>query len=283
VDAATGRIAFGDGERGRALPPTDTAFAHYRVTAAQLGNVLAGSITVSPVPGIGVTNLVPASGGAAQEDLVTAAGRAVSLIYSHDPRSAHPPTNAVNLEDYERLAIAVPFTRVARARAYANVNDRYACLRATGVVTVVILPDMAVPKPVPSPELIRAVWRHLDERRTICTQVRVTGPQYLEIRVNAQVTLLDAAAASSVVAEIRRRLDGFLDPRTGGPDGSGWPFGRAVYRSEILSLIDDVPGVDHVDTLEIQAGDRAASCGNVMLCPGWLATAGPHRIQAAAR
>ena len=39
----------------------------------------------------------------------------------------------------------------------------------------------------------------------------------------------------------RRRID----PRQGGPDGLGWPFGRSVTQSEILQVIRDVPGVDY--------------------------------------
>ena len=40
----------------------------------------------------------------------------------------------------------------------------------------------------------------------------------------------------------------FFDPRTGGEDGQGWPFGRNVFVSEIYSLLDQLPGVDYVIT-----------------------------------
>ena len=70
-----------------------------------------------------------------------------------------------------------------------------------------------------------------------------------------------------------------LDPRQGGPDGRGWPFGRDVYRSEILQLIDGVTGVDHVLELTLSAGSGEPSCGNLPLCPTWLVTHGEHQIE----
>ena len=45
-----------------------------------------------------------------------------------------------------------------------------------------------------------------------------------------------------------------------GRTGDGWPFGRDVVRSEVLQVIDDVPGVDHVVRLELR-GPCGVSCG----------------------
>ena len=73
-------------------------------------------------------------------------------------------------------------------------------------------------------------------------------------------------------------LNKFLDPLVGGPDGSGWPFGRDVYRSEIMRIIDEVPGVDYVASLELIGGDGQPQCGNVCLGPTWLVAAGTHQI-----
>jgi hypothetical protein len=73
-------------------------------------------------------------------------------------------------------------------------------------------------------------------------------------------------------------LNKFLDPLVGGPEGSGWPFGRDVYRSEIMRIIDEVPGVDYVASLELIGGDGQPQCGNVCLSPTWLVAAGTHQI-----
>lgn len=39
----------------------------------------------------------------------------------------------------------------------------------------------------------------------------------------------------------------FFDPLAGGPNGDGWPFGRAVYVSEIYALLDRLSEVDYVE------------------------------------
>lgn len=42
-----------------------------------------------------------------------------------------------------------------------------------------------------------------------------------------------------------RTLHQFFDPLEGGPAGTGWPFGRDVYVSEVYQKIDTLPGVDY--------------------------------------
>jgi len=76
-----------------------------------------------------------------------------------------------------------------------------------------------------------------------------------------------------------RRLDDFFHPLTGGAEGGGWPVGRDVYRSEILALLQELPGVHHVDELALLVGpERAALCENVTVCPTDLIAAMPHEI-----
>ena len=74
-------------------------------------------------------------------------------------------------------------------------------------------------------------------------------------------------------------LNRFLDPLNGGPEYKGWPFGRDVYRSEILQVVDQVRGVDHVLELTISADGRAVACGNLCVPPTWLVTSGAHVIE----
>jgi hypothetical protein len=46
-------------------------------------------------------------------------------------------------------------------------------------------------------------------------------------------------------------LAAFLHPLTGGPDGTGWEFGRDVYASEVCQFLERVPGVDYVKSLRL--------------------------------
>jgi hypothetical protein len=55
--------------------------------------------------------------------------------------------------------------------------------------------------------------------------------------------------------EIFARLDQFLDPIVGGPDGTGWPLGRSLFLGELYGLIDGLPGVDHVPDIHVTSDE----------------------------
>ena len=63
----------------------------------------------------------------------------------------------------------------------------------------------------------------------------------------------------------------------GGPACTGWPFGRDVVRTEILQVVDDVAGIDHVVSLDL-IGPDGASCGNLCLGPLELVDPAEHEI-----
>jgi hypothetical protein len=52
-----------------------------------------------------------------------------------------------------------------------------------------------------------------------------------------------------------------------------------VYRAEILQLIDAIPGVDHVRSLELIDVAGNASCGNLCIGPLGLPDAQQHVIE----
>jgi hypothetical protein len=220
---------------------------------------------------ITVTNPVPATGGTPGETLAEAIGRAIGAMST--------PQRAVTLRDYEKMALNTPGTQVARAEARANLHPSFPCLKAPGMITLIILPDMPGPHPMPSPGLRRTVAAYLNRRRIIGTRVEVVGPTYLEVAVHATVKACAGVNKTTLRQRIADALNEFFDPLKGGPKGTGWPFGRDVYRSEILQVIDEVAGVDHVLALGLFAQDCEPQCGNVCLAPTWLVAAGQHQIQ----
>jgi hypothetical protein len=287
LDPTRGIVKFGDGNRGRVPPGGSLIFAAYQSTRAESGNVEARTINrLNDSPhnrallndfdeietGLKkITNPVAAAGGRAAESVDEAEGRAIELMNS--------TVRAVTLKDYEELAMRTPGTRLARVTARANIHPSFPCLQAPGMIMLIILPDMPVARPTPSPGLLRAVARYLDRRRVIGTRVDVVGPSYLEIAVHARVKALSGASKTTLQRKIADALNEFLDPLKGGPDGTGWPFGRDVYRSEIMQVIDEVVGVDHVFSLDLIAEGCDPQCGNVCLGPTSLVAVGQHEIE----
>jgi predicted phage baseplate assembly protein len=291
LDAMTGVVTFGDGNRGRASPYAASIVVSYRTTRAESGDLAAGAIDrISPsghnmrlLPDLDevirqlrrVTNPVAAMGGAAAESVAEAQGRVLDELEC--------PQRAVTLEDYEELAKRTPGIRLARVAARALLHPSFPCLRAPGMITVIVLPYLPVGRPMPGCELLRIVAAHLNGLRSIGTRVEVIGPVYVEVTARSTVESCAGPAPAALRAQIVERLNQFLDPLVGGPDGTGWPFGRDVYRSEILQVIDQTPGVDHVVSLDLIADGGTPQCGNICIGALGLVTAGQHRIEVVQR
>jgi predicted phage baseplate assembly protein len=280
-------LEVGTGDRGRVPPAGARVFASYATTLAASGNAPAKSLLVlddSPrnrallcdVKQVQqalaeASNPAAATGGQAGETLDHAIGRAIKL------REA--PLRAVTLGDFETLASETPGTQIARVKAHANLNPAFDCYRAPGLIAVLIVPASDAARPTPSSALRETVRRYLERRRIIGMRVEVFGPQYLDVTVRAQVK----AFANTDMEEVRRRvidaLNRFLHPLRGGPDGTGWPFGRDVHRSEVFQVIDQTEGVDHVLSMALVVANCKPQCGNVCLRPNWLVAAGQHEIE----
>jgi hypothetical protein len=296
LDPETGALEFGDGQHGRVPSKGSRIVAVYRSTRAAAGNVSAGAITaiaatkhndavlsrIDPVTGqpyrvaiehfvANMTNPLPAASGSAAETVGQAEARAVAAVARSE--------RVVTLADYETLARQTPGVRLARVSARANLYPAIPCLRPPGVITVIVLPYLPQGKPSPSVATVRAVTRYLRRRRVIGTRVEVVGPTYRVIAIRARLKSHPGVAPDRLAERAIAALDRWFDPIAGGPDGAGWPFGRDVYRSEVLQLLDGVPGVDHVLSLELLADGCAPTCANVCLGAFGLVDSGRHEVE----
>jgi predicted phage baseplate assembly protein len=328
-------LRFGDGRRGSVpdrgaailVAFDDTAGGeggvaadrNWRLPAGDLNEAVLGSAAAVAAArdAIGViANPEPTWGGADREVLEHVAGRAAEQLWAHErlvelaeevgvdtldrlgrravlDRAA--PPRATTLFDLERLALDLPGHRVARARAFASVDSSVPCRRAPGTVTVVVIPWLPRGRPSPTNDLLADLTAYLERRRVLGMRLVVVGPRYIEIGVQAEVSIRPGTDQDLVMRRIATTVEQFLDPLEGGAAQTGWPFGRDVYRAEILAVIDRVAGVDHVVRLRITAtpiGDAAGgpdgsrttepSCGNVCLGPARLPVAGQFQIEAVA-
>jgi len=269
VNYTNGQITFGDGRRGL-IPPEGShniVARRYRVGGGSAGNVNPNTLTsLSRALAYieGVSNPISAAGGADREKVSEAKERAPYAIKSRD--------RAVTAEDFEMLALRAS-TSLARARCVPDRTGR-------GGVIVVVVPKAETGaadlsrRLVPSNEILRYVKRYLDERRLVGTLLTVTRPQYVELSL--KVTLLRRTIGSSdrIRREIEEALRRFLHPLVGGRDGKGWPFGRAVLKTELIHLVEEIPGVEGVDSVQMLDESRGVSIEQVRLDPDAL----PHLV-----
>jgi hypothetical protein len=200
-------------------------------------------------------------------------GMSLAETVKHTVLALRQPFRAVTCQDFENLALnfdeefvqvgALP--QVARARCVPRrdlVADdpRNRGTDEPGHVSIIIVPFRTKDEKLPQPtdDLRQKVSASLDKRRLITTMIHVAQPTYFKFTVQLTVVLspdtiaLDQAA---ILDGIKRMLQDFFDPLTGGDERMGWPFGRNVYVSEIYNLLDVQPGVDYITkTIDSKSG-----------------------------
>ena len=158
---------------------------------------------------------------------------------------------AVACSDFEELAVkADPLGRIERARCVPRRNLSMDLSRdKPGHVSVIILPSAEAESDIE--DLKNDVQAYLQPRLLLTTRSHVVAPFYVDVTVKTTVVPLpdqyEADVKSSVIASVKT----FLDPHHGGEGGTGWPFGRDVFASELYTLIDELPAVDFVSALSL--------------------------------
>ncbi|WP_031077814.1 putative baseplate assembly protein [Streptomyces sp. NRRL S-118] len=252
---ATGEIRFGprvtarNGETRQhgAIPPENAQImvTGYRYGGGSRGNVGAGKLTVllTSVPQVGsVRNLDPATGGVDAETVENAKIRG--------PLELRGGRRAVTARDFERLTLeGAP--GVARAR----------CLppeKPGGPVRLLVVPkvfgsprSLDIDQLKPGLDVVEDIQRHLGGRRLLTTQVRVMEPYYQGISIRTVVRAASTVQTDMVRSEAEEALYAFINPVTGGPDGRGWPFGHGLSIGDVYAVLNAVPGVAGVRSVEV--------------------------------
>ncbi|MBD2089961.1 putative baseplate assembly protein [Microcoleus sp. FACHB-1515] len=272
LERSQGRILFGNGQQGR-IPPASVdniRLQAYRSGGGLIGNVPAGAISqiLAGILAQSVTNPKAAEGGADTE--------AIDRVQARAPQVIRHRYQAISLADYEALAQeASPAVAVARALSTTHPNGRL----APGWVKLVIMPQSQDPQPQPSFELRRQVQQFLAARvpAAIVDRISIVGPDYLPIGVEAIVVPLVPPEAGLVGDRIRQALTRFLNPLHGGPEGTGWRFGRAVYLSDIAATLERVAGVDYIRELNLLLNGTPQG-ESIAVPPDRIVVAGTFRI-----
>lgn len=250
-----------------AIPPRGATMrmVAYRTGGGQRGNVQRGTLKVlkSSVPYVAkVENHVPARNGADAESLEEAVIRVPQLLRTRD--------RAVTAEDFEVLAMQAGGGSVARTLC-PPLNST----REGSVVRLLVVPQAnrdAIDRGegiAPwlfdlNPQLQERILSYLDDRRLLGVQVQLEKPKYLGVAVQTEVALepeyQNSEAQSEILFKLKVALYRFLNPLTGGPDGKGWPFGRPVYPSDIVTLFQQSPYVRYLGVVQLfelrQQGDE---------------------------
>ncbi|MFE3933327.1 baseplate J/gp47 family protein [Streptomyces goshikiensis] len=83
-------------------------------------------------------------------------------------------------------------------------------------------------------------------------QLNIHEPGYVVVSFDAEIDLEHGADPQETVDAVRAALYRYFNPLTGGPDGTGWPFGRPVHKGDAYREIEAVHGVAGVRDLTMR-------------------------------
>jgi predicted phage baseplate assembly protein len=190
------------------------------------------------------TNYFPSTRGLAGESLEFAFVRARNEL--------KVPLKAVSSTDFEYIAINTPGLRIARAKAYSPSFPE-------NCVVVIVVPFSFQKLPMPSKGLLDTVLCHLDKHRLITTKVVIVGPKYVGINAYPSITVKSKSSPDKVKDGIVKALDNFFSPLSLAPEQNAWRFGRDVFQSEVIAIIEAVEGVDCVAELSLVGSGNLAN------------------------
>jgi predicted phage baseplate assembly protein len=262
LDGVTGELRFGPAVRQPdgtmklygAVPPrgANLLFERYRTGGGQDGNVDRGVINTlkTAIPFVSrVSNRAPAWGGLDTEGLEAAKARVPGLLTSRD--------RAVTEGDFEFLA----------RRALPAAIGRVKCLQPRpseagrvdpGQVFVLVIPRVPNPEGLieaahlePQEADLNTLTDYLNERRLLTTRLDIRAPAYTWIAARVRLRAAPGADPAVVERNVLDRLYKYINPLHGGSDGTGWPFGRDLYASDVYQCLQGTPNVQFIRGLEI--------------------------------
>ena len=261
-------------------PGAELQVGRYWTGGGRRGNVAAGAIRVlrTTIPYVSrVENRRPASGGVDGETVEEAKIRGPITLRTID--------RAVTAEDYEHLARQVA-PEAARVRAVPTDEEG-----EPGGVRVLLVPDVVADEGrlglgqlEPPGEMLGRVAEYLGDRRTVGARVMVEPPYYQGVTVVAQMRVHPWADTGAAQAAATTALYEYLNPVTGGPDDTGWPFGQPVNIGEIYALLQGVSGAKVIEDVRLFAanpltGDRGPAVNSVEVAANALVFSYEHQIR----
>ncbi|MBX5484118.1 MAG: hypothetical protein IRZ16_20015 [Myxococcaceae bacterium] len=216
------------------------------------------------------------------------------------------PSRAVTEEDFARLALTctatvspdAPLDRVERVAVSASDERMVVTIASGNTRTYVPLSEtqsgrtapasgavLARTTLAPRPEsssvdraydrLLYAVRAFLLPRLLVGTALEVRRAPWQPVTVTLSVAVLQGYDPKAVVDDVAQAVLAWIHPLEGGPEGKGWPIGRALSDAELVACARRVDGVDpsepvlaHVAALEgLAVGAATVGVDTVVLAP----------------
>jgi predicted phage baseplate assembly protein len=285
LDSLSGEVRLGPAVRQRdgkikrygAILPRGAAlvFESYRTGGGLAGNVGEGILNTLKTsnPFISkVLNRETAQGGLDAESMEDAMVRAPALLRTHD--------RAVTEADFEFLARQALREKIGRvkclySRSGSELDDESGSMpserpsdaeliAAPGEVILMVIPRVNHLEGVLTRKQLelneadkKTLMDYLDERRLLTTKLTIIPPKCFWVAVKVRLKATEGEARKLVTAAVKAKLHAFLNPLTGGPKGSGWPYGRDLYQSDLIGILQGLPNIQYIERVEMYEASEA--------------------------
>jgi hypothetical protein len=257
LDAASGRIRFGDGIHGRRPPPGAVIAASYDHGGGRAGMVGPGAISKGVALPAGVKGLNPVATWAGDD------GESVELAEKRIAGFVRHRDRLVTAEDFREIVARTPGVEIGRVEVLSLLHPSMPEVATPGVVTLLLIPRFDATNPAtPEPDraFLDAVCRYVDDRRLLTTELHLRGPEYRRVWVSVGIEVVPGREVAVVRDAVQRQIRGLLSPLPGGgATGGGWPLGNDVERLEIWAAAARVDGVAKVVGVGLAGADGVAT------------------------
>ena len=100
-------------------------------------------------------------------------------------------------------------------------------------------------------DLTQKVQEDLAPRCLLTTRLHAVSPCYIWFLISGDIRSRSASTLDDLQNIATEELDHYFSPFQGGRDGRGWPFGRNLYLSEIVDVLERIPEVDFIENIRI--------------------------------
>lgn len=269
LDSLTGELRLGTAVRQPdgtvklygAVPSrgANLIFRQYRIGGGQIGNVKARQLNTlkTAIPFISrVTNRQEAQGGLDAETVEAAMMRMPQMLRSRE--------RAVSESDFEFLALQALPAVIGRVKCLQPKPSPVARVEP-GQVYVLVVPRLTNPSRFLHPEELRlseedkaTLADYLNERRLLTTRLSVLDAATTWVSIKVQLHATPGVDQEKVQQAVLDRLYQFINPLVGGPEGTGWEFGRDIFVSDVYQALQGMPNVQFVRNVEMYAADPGA-------------------------
>jgi hypothetical protein len=252
------RTPYASGRRHHGAVPVRGASvqARYETSQGSLGNIPANTLVAwDRSDTIAVTNLTPTAGGVDAESVPEAVARTNAVLV--------PLDRAVTADDYAQVLTRRVFG-IARVHTSAVPGQEGSDDPGYLQVTVVPTPTGRPGEPLPDSDLrlsdatSAAAGQRAESVRLLCARVQIADPAWIPFSVTA--TVYSWAGSNSLAGQAGQQtaqaaLFRYFHPTLGGPDGTGWPFGRPVHVGDAYAVLAGLP--ETITVVEVGIANQA--------------------------